>query len=45
MKELLALTRRGIQDYNMIPPGEKVAVGVSGGKDSLSMLYIMARLR
>ena len=45
MKELLALTRRCIQDYNMIPPGEKVAVGVSGGKDSLSLLYLLARLR
>ena len=45
MKELLALTRRCIQDYNMIPPGEKVVVGVSGGKDSLSLLYLLARLR
>lgn len=45
MKELLALTRRCIQDYQMIPPGARVAVGVSGGKDSLTLLYLLAQLR
>lgn len=45
MRELLALTRRCIQDYQMIPPGAKVAVGVSGGKDSMTLLYLLAQLR
>ena len=37
-------TRRTISRYNMIEPGEKVAVAVSGGKDSLSLLKILAEL-
>lgn len=45
MKELLALTRRCIEDYKMIPQGGKVAVGVSGGKDSLTLLYLLSQLR
>lgn len=45
MKELLSLTRRCIDDYNMIPAGSSVAVGVSGGKDSLALLALLARLR
>lgn len=35
MKKILSKMRRAIQDYRMIEPGDKVAVGVSGGKDSL----------
>jgi len=45
MKELLALARRCMQDYNMVPPGSRVAVGVSGGKDSLALLYLLSQLR
>lgn len=45
MKELLSLTRRCIDDYKMIAPGSNVAVGVSGGKDSLALLALLARLR
>ena len=37
--------RRCIEDYNMISPGETVAVGVSGGKDSLVLLILLAGLR
>ena len=45
MQKLMGLMRRCIEDYNMIAPGEKVAVGVSGGKDSLVLLQLLAGLR
>ena len=35
MQKLLGLMRRCIDDYDMIREGDKIAVGVSGGKDSL----------
>ena len=37
--------RRCIEDYKMISPGDKIAVGVSGGKDSLVLLKLLAGLR
>jgi len=45
MKRILSYTRRGIDDYNMIQEGDKIAVGVSAGKDSLTLLCAMAYLR
>ncbi len=45
MKQLLSYARRCIEDYAMIAPGDRIAVGVSGGKDSLTLLAVMARLR
>lgn len=45
MQKILGYARKGIQAYNMISPGDKIAVGVSGGKDSLALLVTMARLR
>jgi tRNA(Ile)-lysidine synthase TilS/MesJ len=47
MKEqkLLSYTRRAIDNYNMIESGDKVAVGISGGKDSLTLLYALAKLQ
>ena len=45
LKRILSYTRRACDDYNMIEPGDKIAVGVSAGKDSLSLLYAMAELR
>ena len=38
MQHILGLVRRCAVDYNMIEAGETVAVGVSGGKDSLLTL-------
>ena len=35
MQEILGLVRRCVEDYDMIQSGDTVAVGVSGGKDSL----------
>ena len=45
MKKLLSLTRAAVDKYNMIEAGDKMAVGVSGGKDSLALLYALAKLR
>lgn len=44
MKKVISLTRRAIEDYNMIEDGDTVAVGVSGGKDSLVLLCALAKL-
>lgn len=45
MQQLLGRVRRCIEDYRMIEPGDRIAVGVSGGKDSLVTLLALARLR
>ena len=45
MNKILSYVRRCVEDYDMISPGDTVAVGVSGGKDSLVLLTALARLR
>lgn len=45
MKRILSYTRRAVDDYSMIEDGDKIAVGVSAGKDSLTLLCAMAYLR
>ena len=45
MQKLLGLMRRCIDDYDMIQEGDRIAVGVSGGKDSLVLLQLLAGLR
>ena len=45
MQKLMGLMRKCIEDYRMIAPGDRVAVGVSGGKDSLTLLVLLAALR
>lgn len=45
MKKILSYTRRCIEDYDMIHAGDRVAVGLSGGKDSLALLAALAALR
>ena len=45
MKRVLGCIRRADERYRMIHPGDKICVGVSGGKDSLLTLTALARLR
>lgn len=45
MQQMVGKMRRCINDYHMIASGERIAVGVSGGKDSLTLLALLAELR
>ena len=45
IKRVLSFTRRAVDDYEMIKAGDKIAVGISGGKDSLTLLCALAALR
>ena len=45
MKTVLGCIRRADADFDLIAPGDRVAVGVSGGKDSLLLLEALARYR
>ena len=45
MNQILSHIRRCIEDYDMIQAGDRIAVGVSGGKDSLTLLAALVRLR
>ncbi len=44
-KHILSLVRRAVDDYGMIEVGDKIAVGISGGKDSLTLLFALSVLR
>ena len=45
LQQLMSYTRRAIDDYNMIQDGDRIAIGISGGKDSLSLLYALHGLQ
>lgn len=45
LQQLMSYTRRAIDDYQLIDQGDKIAIGISGGKDSLALLYALSGLR
>lgn len=45
MQRILSFVRRACDDYNMIEDGDKIAVGVSGGKDSMLLLAALNHLK
>ena len=45
LQKLLSYTRRAVDDYELIEAGDKIAVGISGGKDSLTLLYALKHLQ
>ena len=44
-QKMLSGLRKGITKYKMIKDGDKIAVGVSGGKDSVTLLKLLAEYR
>ena len=45
LQRLLSYTRRAVDLYHLIDNGDKIAVGISGGKDSLTLLYALHGLQ
>lgn len=45
LQKLYSYVRRALNDYNMIDANDKIAIGISGGKDSLALLYALAGIR
>lgn len=45
LQKLLSYTRKAVDEYAMISEGDRIAVGISGGKDSLTLLYALHGLK
>lgn len=45
LQRLMSYVRRALDDYQMIEDGDKIAVGISGGKDSLTLLHALKGLQ
>lgn len=45
LQQLLSVTRKAVDDFQMIQEGDKIAIGISGGKDSLTLLYALHGLQ
>ncbi len=45
LQQVLSLTRKAVDDYHMISTNDKIAIGISGGKDSLTLLYALHGLQ
>ena len=45
LQRLLSYTRKAVDEYSMIQEGDHIAVGISGGKDSLTLLYALHGLK
>lgn len=44
LQKLYSYVRQAIEKYNMIAEGDRLAIGISGGKDSLTLLYALSGL-
>ena len=45
LQRLLSLVRKAVDDYQMISAGDRIAIGISGGKDSLALLFALHELQ
>ena len=45
LQQVYSLVRKAVDDYRMIEEGDKIAIGISGGKDSLTLLYALHGLK
>lgn len=45
LQQVMSYVRRAVDDYHMIEEGDKIAIGISGGKDSLTLLYALNGLK
>lgn len=45
LQKLLARVRKAVEDYDMIQDGDRIGIGVSGGKDSLALMYCLKTLQ
>ena len=45
LQRLLSFTRKAVDEFGMIQEGDHIAVGISGGKDSLTLLYALHGLK
>ena len=45
LQRLLSFTRKAVDEYSLIQEGDHIAVGISGGKDSLTLLYALHGLK
>ena len=45
MQRILSSLRKAVEEYSMIEDGDKIAIGVSGGKDSLTLLLALKNLQ
>ena len=45
LQQVLSRVRKAVDDYHMIEEGDKIAIGISGGKDSLCLLYALQSLQ
>ena len=45
LQKLFSKVRQAVDAYQMIEDGDKIAIGISGGKDSLTLLYALAGMR
>ena len=45
LQKLYSYVRKAIEDYHLIEENDHIAIGISGGKDSLTLLFALSGLR